>query len=379
MRAIQSRSWPSASANLEYAAVWGTRDMVLVTSQRISDGVPAARISTLLDPVGKVDGNPVRLKRNKDIAFVGCKPYGMGFVLAPEEAMEWIAADPRNADVIFPYLNWEDLNSRPDASAPRWIIDFNDRSEEQAETYSLPYRRVLEKVRPERMNNNRKARRERWWQFAELAPALRKAIADLDEVLAIAQVSKTVMPGRVPTGRVFDQKLIVFATDSYATQAVLSSSLHQMWAIKYTSTMRTDVNYSPSDVFLTFSRPAAGDQLAEVGRTLVAERRKITLDRELGLTKLYNLVNDPNYTDDDIDRMRQIHVELDHYVMDAYGWDDVPLDHGFHTYRQMQRWTVSPAARVEILDRLLEENLRRAAAQGEAPPAAEDEDEGDDE
>ena len=27
----------------------------------------------------------------------------------------------------------------------------------------------------------------------------------------------------------------------------------------------------------------------------------------------------------------------------------------------MQRWTVSPAARLEILDRLLEENHRRAA------------------
>ena len=103
------------------------------------------------------------------------------------------------------------------------------------------------------------------------------------------------------------------------------------------------------------------------------------LRRELGLTKLYNLVNDPDYTDDDIARMREIHVELDQAVMDAYGWGDVALDHGFHTYRQMRRWTVSPAARVEILDRLLEENLRRAAAQGEAPPPAEDEDEGDDE
>lgn len=30
----------------------------------------------------------------------------------------------------------------------------------------------------------------------------------------------------------------------------------------------------------------------------------------------------------------------------------------------MERWTVSPTARVEILDRLLEENHRRAAAQG---------------
>jgi hypothetical protein len=102
------------------------------------------------------------------------------------------------------------------------------------------------------------------------------------------------------------------------------------------------------------------------------------LRRDLGLTKLYNLVNDPNYTDDDIKRIREIHVELDRAVMDAYGWGDVPLDHGFHTYRQMQRWTVSPEARVKILDLLLEENLRRAAAQGEAPPPAEDEDEGDD-
>jgi len=48
-------------------------------------------------------------------------------------------------------------------------------------------------------------------------------------------------------------------------------------------------------------------------------------------------------------------------VMDAYRWSDISLDHGFHTYRQMERWTFCPAARVEILDRLLEENHRRAA------------------
>lgn len=86
--------------------------------------------------------------------------------------------------------------------------------------------------------------------------------------------------------------------------------------------------------------------------------------RDLGLTKLYNLVNDPVRTEADVARLREIHVELDQAVMDAYGWSDIPLGHGFHTYRQMQRWTVSSAARVEILDRLLEENHRRAAAQG---------------
>lgn len=77
-------------------------------------------------------------------------------------------------------------------------------------------------------------------------------------------------------------------------------------------------------------------------------------------------------------RLRQIHVELDEAVMAAYGWGDLPLEHGFHTYRQMRRWTVSPAARVEILDRLLEENHKRAATQvGAPPPADADEPEAD--
>jgi hypothetical protein len=146
--------------------------------------------------------------------------------------------------------------------------------------------------------------------------------------------------------------------------------------------MRKDVNYSPSDVFTTFPRPNLTERLAEIGRMLDTKRREIMLRRQLGLTKLYNLVNDPDTADaadPDVARMREIHVELDRAVMDAYGWSDVLLEHGFHSYRQMRRWTVSPAARVEILDRLLEENHRRAAAQGEAPPPAEDDDEGGDE
>jgi hypothetical protein len=198
---------------------------------------------------------------------------------------------------------------------------------------------------------------------------MRKAIGDLDEVLVIALVSKTVMPARVPTAQVFAHKLGVFATDSYADQAVLSSGLHQAWAIKYGSTMRTDVNYSPSDVFETFPRPEATEWLERIGRTLDGERRYIMLRRDLGLTKLYNLVNDPeitNTSDSDVARIRTIHVELDKAVMDAYGWSDIPLDHGFYTYRQMERWTVSSAARVEILDRLLEENHRRAAEEAVA-------------
>ena len=88
------------------------------------------------------------------------------------------------------------------------MIDFNDRSEDRAKTYPLPYQRVLEQVKPERLKNNRKAVRETsGGSLLEWRPALRKAIAELDEVLVIAIVSKSVMPMRVPTGQVFSHAL----------------------------------------------------------------------------------------------------------------------------------------------------------------------------
>ena len=365
-RAIQSRLWPSQSANLEFAAVWGTHGTLSNRVMAVCDDTPVPRISTLLEPAGSVKGKPERLNENQGIAFQGCIVLGKGFILDPEEAAEWIAADSRNAEVLFPYLNGDDLNSRPDCSPSRWVIDFGTRSEVGARTYELPYGRVLEQVRSERAKNKRKTRRDYWWRFAENASGMRKAIADLDEVLVIARVSKTVMPVRVSTGSVMSEATVVFATDLHAQQAVLSSSFHQYWAIAYGSGMRSDPRYTPSDVFETFPRPKPTEELENIGRVLDVKRREIMLRRELGLTKLYNLVNDPGLetgADPDVDRMRAIHVELDETVAAAYGWDDLDLTHSFHSYRKVTRWTVPPAVRVEILDRLLEENHRRAAAE----------------
>jgi methylase of polypeptide subunit release factors len=373
-RAIQSRPWPASTVNLQYAAVWGTTGPVENDVPRSCDGELVPRIATLLEPSGRVDIKPVALKENAAVGFIGCLVLGMGFVCEPSEALAWIEDDPRNAEVLFPYLNGEDLNSRSDCSASRWVIDFGEMSERQASSYVRPWERVLKEVWPERREKDGKKYPRmvnEWWKYWNGRPALRRAIADLDEVLAIALVSKTVMPARVPTKQVFAHKLAVFAINSYAQQAILSSSLHQVWAIKFGSTMRTDVNYSPSDVFESFPRPLSTEWLERIGQTLDVERREIMLRRGLGLTKLYNLVNDhtlPHASDSDIARMREVHAELDAAVVDAYGWRDVSLEHGFHTYRQMERWTISPAARVDILDRLLEEDHRRAVVEASTAP-----------
>ena len=51
----------------------------------------------------------------------------------------------------------------------------------------------------------------------------------------------------------------------------------------------------------------------------------------------------------------------------AYGWSDLDdLGHDFHETRHGVRYTFSPAARQEILDRLLEFNHERRAAEDAA-------------
>lgn len=363
-RAVQSREWPADSANLEYAAIWGSAAPIPQSVERVSDGKIVSRITTMLEPGGRAEGSPVQLAENRDTAFQGCIVLGLGFVLDPDEAAAWIDADARNAEVLFPYLGGKDLNGSAEGRGSRWVIDFGLREQSAAAKYRIPYARVVERVKPERASNKIAYRREQWWKFAAWAPRLRRAIENLPAVLVIAQTSRTRTPMLVPSNQVFDQKVVVIASNSYSDLAVLASDVHQLWALQHGSTMRTDPVYTPSDVFETFPRPSLADRLTSIGEVLGNERHAIMLRRNLGLTKLYNLVNDRSVTNDkDVNRLRHIHVELDNAVMAAYGWDDVALDHGFYTYRQMVRWTVSPAARVEILDRLLEENHRRAAHQ----------------
>jgi len=197
---------------------------------------------------------------------------------------------------------------------------------------------------------------------------MRKLIANVPQMLAVARVSNTTMPVRVSTDQIPSEQIIVFATTSFADQAVLSSNIHHIWVMKHASTIGVGAGtrYTPTDVFDTFPRPAASDDLAELGEALDVRRREVMLRRKLGLTSLYNLVNNPDLTQDpDINRIRELHVDIDDAVMAAYGWNDVSLGHGFHLYRQFKRFTVSASARVEITDRLLEENHRRGGVGSE--------------
>lgn len=359
--AVKSEPWPARSAVLEYSALWTSKAPVAVG--RVLDGLRVRRITPSLDAGSRASGTPVRLNANRSIAFQGSVVLGMGFVVAPDQARQWIEGDSRNAEVLFPYLNGEDLNGRPDASASRWVINFHNWSEERARSYPVPFAQVQAQVKPQRDMNKKVNYRSRWWQFGERCPGLYAALGDHRRAIAITLVSKVVMPVMVPTGQVFSHALGVIASDDAALLALLSSSAHYWWTIERASTLETRIRYTPTDVFETFVRPEPTDRLRDLGDRLDRERRELMLARQAGLTSTYNLVHDAACTDTDIVALRALHREIDEATFAAYGWTDLTPASAHHPTRQGVRWTVDPATRVELLDRLLELNQERYAAE----------------
>jgi hypothetical protein len=133
--------------------------------------------------------------------------------------------------------------------------------------------------------------------------------------------------------------------------------------VRTTSTLRTDINYSPTDCFETFPQPELPDEVGRVAKTLDARRRALMLERNEGLTKTYNRLHNPTEGAADIAELRRLHIELDCAVAAAYGWEDLGLDHGFRETPQGVRYTIGSVAGVEVLDRLLELNHDRYAAE----------------
>jgi len=78
---------------------------------------------------------------------------------------------------------------------------------------------------------------------------------------------------------------------------------------------------------------------------------------------MMNLLHNPTVLDGDVVELREMQSRLDNEVCGAYGWSDLELDHHHWETPQGVRFTVSPEAKDELLDRLLELNQDQYAAE----------------
>jgi hypothetical protein len=389
--AITSQSWPGSAAVFVSVVIFSKGKY---SGEILLNGKNQNYISSYLDAA--IEGNPYPLCANVDNAFRGMDVLGMGFTLSEEIAKQLIKEDPRNVEILFPFINGKDLYTNVDQSASRWVIYFHDwplsrngegiwsnASKTQkskwlaigivpkdypgkvAEDYPECMEIVKKYVYPERQKNRNKKRREIWWRFDRPRIELYNTLKSVSRVLAIALTSKTAAVVFVPSIQVFSHATGVFTYTGYTSFSIMQSNFHFEWAWKYGSSLKGDLRYTPSSVFQTFPFPTENDnnikELATIGEMYHEHRRQIMLTQQEGLTKTYNRFHNPEETSEDIAQLRELHIEMDQAVAAAYGWDDLQLDHDFHETPQGLRFTISEVARRDVLSGLLELNHQRYA------------------
>jgi hypothetical protein len=178
--------------------------------------------------------------------------------------------------------------------------------------------------------------------------------------------------------------------------SVLHSRLHELWARYFGSTIKDDPTYTVKACFRTFPFPLnfeTSPTLESAGQGYYEHRAELMVRRNEGMTKTYNRFHDPNETDHDIQRLRELHAAMDRAVLEAYGWHDLAeraapifLDESNedgHTYQGRLFWPSD--FRDEVLARLLAlnaachaEDARLGTAPGMRGRAAPDEDDEED-
>ena len=402
----------------------------------VLDGREVSRISAFLEE-GTRDEAPAALEASKGLAFQGSILLGMGFTFDddtndpaanPVSEMRRLTAPDHphgahNALRIRPYIGGEEVNDSPTHAHRRWAIDFVDMPLERRgdldpnwldagpeqravylsdgvvpSDYPEPVAAdwpelltiVRQRVKPERDLNPRDVRRRFWWRHAERQGSLYHAVRGFTKVIAVnCGATPNFALAFIDAQAVYANTLDIFTTGRFSSFAVLHSRVHEIWARFFSSSMKDDMRYTPSDCLETFPFPttdaAAEPDIESAGRAFYDGRAYQMISANQGLTATHNRMDDPEERDPAILHLRALHDAMDEPVLRAYGWlhaipvpihePDWPGDEDDRPGPWRRRWPEADRARVlEFLWRLNEaravtEATQRAAASS-APRSA---------
>lgn len=425
-RATKRYQWPNEGAAVVVSIVHVVK----------GDGAPSAildyrqvdRISAYL-VAGEFDDAPAQLAANANKAFQGSIMLGTGFTFDDAAAASGeaesidtmralIKADARNAERIRPYIGGEEVNTSPTHAHHRYAIDFEDFPLRRDASDPAKWRdlgdderklrlrkgivpadypgsvaadwpALLEivdrRVRPERARNPDRTRREIWWRYTRRTPGLQRAIASIDRVIVtLGKGSPQFCIAFLPAKMTFTQSLNVHIESTFSTFCTMQSRVHEIWMRSFSSSLKDDLRYSLSDGYETFPFPLGyltDPSLETAGRAYHDHRATLMDAANEGMTKTYNRFHKADERAGPIERLRELHEEMDRTVLRAYGWHDLAdeLRPGFlteeteddHTYQGRYFW--SAEGRDRVLSRLLALNAERHAEEvrkGVAPASS---------
>ncbi len=312
------------------------------------------------------------LRSSLDLSNRGVQLFGAGFIVTPEQATALLLPLPLGEGggegqqrLIRPYRNGRDLTEKPRGVL---VIDaFGLSAEQLRHQHPAVYQWLLENVKPERDQNNRESRRKNWWLFGETNPKLRKQLAGLPRYIATVETAKHRTFQFLDASILPDNKLIAIALEDAFSLGVLSSRLHEIWALACGSTLEDRPVYVKTTCFETFPfpdedtglTPALRERIGHLAEQIDAHRKRVLApapsaltpalsqrEREqdpspspspspapppLTLTGLYNVLaalrdgralsakEKAIHTHGLVGVLRELHDELDAAVLAAYG------------------------------------------------------------
>nr|WP_326528687.1 DNA methyltransferase [Rhodoferax sp.] len=326
--------------------------------------------------VGANVASAVALQANANVSSPGVKLHGAGFIVNADEASALgLGREPGLEKHIRDYRNGRDLTDAP--RGVKVIDAFGLSAEQLRSQYPAVYQWLLERVKPERDQNNRAIYRDNWWIFGEPRKDLRPALAGLPRYIATVETAKHRTFQFLDASILPDNKLIAIALSDAFHLGVLSSRAHGNWALAAGSWLGVgnDPVYVKSRCFETFPfpdpdsglTPELRSRIANLAEQIDAHRKRVLTSplpagqgsnagkkEKLTLTGLYNVLEalkegrelTPKektiYTQGLVGVLKDLHDELDTAVLQAYGWTYAPD---------------TP----ELLERLVALNARRAA------------------
>lgn len=444
--AIKLMKWPGdATVDVSLTTIYKG---AFPYNARILNGKPVNYINSFLDEdTGSSEKHVLFNNINK--SYKGTEITGDGFLLHHDEALSLRKVNTQNEGIILPYLIGDDLNSNPEQKPGRWVINFfnyplsryskvdwetlteeNKKAILKEKIYQSPdytgpvasdfsecLQLIETRVREERSKKKDLRAKKYWWQFTRSREELYNKLQGLDRVLVINRHSKFTQFSFQPTGIVYSDATVVIVENRSFMAAILNSSIHELWAWKYGSTMGAGtLRYTNVSIYETFPLPEemaskTKQKLEQLGEQYLMHRQKIMSSIQYGLTDVYNLfhndrlahyqssdisLNDAafekklgkdcltlrkqltktgksiqfNEVIQDIFKLRELQVQMDSTVLEIYNWAPSPslppgeaieLKHDFYDVEYLpeddrRRYTIHPEARRELLKRLLELN-----------------------
>ena len=325
------------------------------------------------------------LTSNAYINSPGVKLHGAGFIVTREEAGQLGLGHTAGLERhVREYRNGRDLTESPRGVL---VIDlFGLTAEQVRDRFPTIYQWVVERVKPERDQNNRPSYRENWWIHGEPRSELRPALVGLPRYIATVETAKhrtfqfldaTILP---------DNRLIAFALSDAFFLGVLSSAVHVVYALAAGGTLEDRPVYNKTRCFETFPFPAATPEaktrIRDLAEQLDAHRKRQQAQHAgLTLTGMYNVLEKLktgealNAKEKVIHEhglvavLKTLHDQLDRAVLDAYGWNDLtpllevvngnaaPDESGLPATRDDCKRALDDA----LLERLVALNAERAA------------------